>query len=95
MRPTIVVKAISPEQRRSLIQKNLPPRVIVNPKVAVNPIPARVEGNRLLQIRWIVFLVFICCLGLNQQAFSQRQQIEPNPQSYASSVASKTPPRPV
>ena len=95
MRPTIVVKAISPEQRRSPIQKNLPPRVIVNPKVAINPIPPRVQGNRLLQIRRIVFLVFICCLGLNQQAFSQRQQIEPNPQSYANSVASKTPPRPV
>ena len=95
MRPTIVVKAISPEQRRSPIQKNLPPRVIVNPKVAVNPIPARVQGNRLLQIRWIVFLVFICCLGLNQQAFSQRQQIESNSQSHSNSVASKTPPRPV
>ena len=95
MRPTIVVKAISPEQRRSLIQKNLPPRVIVNPKVAVNLIPARVQGNRLLQIRWIVFLVFICCFGLNQQAFSQRQQIKPIAQSYANSVALETPPRPV
>ena len=98
----IEVKAINPELRRSRIQKNLPPRVIVNPRVTVNPrvivnpVPARVRGSRPLESRWIVFLVFICCCGFGNQVFSQNQQIEPIPPLFfTEKVSSKIPPRPV
>ena len=101
-KPIIVVKAINPELRRSRIQKNLPPRVIVNPRVTVNPrvivnpVPARVRGSRPLESRWIVFLVFVCCCGFGNQVFSQNQQIEPIPPLFfTEKVSSKTPPRPV
>ncbi|MDP6892021.1 MAG: hypothetical protein QF731_02480 [Verrucomicrobiota bacterium] len=53
------------------------------------------RGSRPLEGRWIVFLVFICCWGLVNQAFSQRQQVEPIAPLTTNAVSSKTPPRPV
>lgn len=101
MRPTIAVKIINLEQRRILIQKKLPPRVTVNlrvtvnPRVTINPVLARVQGSHLLKGRGIVFLVFICCWGLGNQAFSQRQQVDPIVTLSNNAASSRTPPRPV
>ena len=101
MRPTIVVKAINPELKRSLIQKSLRPRVTVKPKVIVNQklaanlIPVRVEKILPPKSKWIGLLVFVCCWSLDDQAFSQRQQIQPNELVPTEEITSQSPPKPV